>query len=98
MIRDATGQPVEGGPRHDAELPASTHADVVVVGAGPGGAAAAAHLAALGRDVVLLEKDAFPRDKVCGDGLTPRVVKELLDLGLVDEAHGRVDGWATQQG
>jgi menaquinone-9 beta-reductase len=75
-----------------------SRADVVVVGAGPGGAAVAARLAALGRDVVLLEKDRFPRDKVCGDGLTPRVVKELLDLGLVDEAHGRVDGWATQQG
>jgi menaquinone-9 beta-reductase len=75
-----------------------TLADVVVVGAGPGGAAAAAHLAARGRDVVLLEKDRFPRDKVCGDGLTPRVIKELLDLGMVDEAHGRVDGWATQQG
>jgi menaquinone-9 beta-reductase len=73
-------------------------ADVVVVGAGPGGAAAAAHLASRGRDVILLEKDRFPRDKVCGDGLTPRVVHELLELGLVDEAHGRVDGWATQQG
>jgi menaquinone-9 beta-reductase len=73
-------------------------ADVVVVGAGPGGAAAAAHLAARGHDVIMLEKDRFPRDKVCGDGLTPRVVKELLDLGLTDEAHGRVDGWATQKG
>lgn len=79
-------------------LGAVEHADVVVVGAGPGGAAAAAHLAARGRDVVLLEKDRFPRDKVCGDGLTPRVIKELLDLGLVDEAHGRVPGWATQRG
>jgi menaquinone-9 beta-reductase len=73
-------------------------ADVVVVGAGPGGSAAAAHLAARGYDVIVLEKDRFPRDKVCGDGLTPRVVKELLDLGLTDEAHGRVDGWATQKG
>ena len=74
------------------------HADVVVVGAGPGGSAAAAHLAARGYDVIVLEKDHFPRDKVCGDGLTPRVVKELLDLGLTDEANGRVDGWATQRG
>ncbi len=73
-------------------------ADVVVVGAGPGGAAAAAHLASRGRDVVLLEKDRFPRDKVCGDGLTPRVIKELLGMGLVDEAHGRVTGWAVQKG
>jgi menaquinone-9 beta-reductase len=86
----ATGSPTVLGPVE--------HADVVVVGAGPGGAAAAAHLAARGRDVVLLEKDRFPRDKVCGDGLTPRVVKELLELGLVDEAHGRVPGWATQRG
>ncbi|MEX0869522.1 MAG: geranylgeranyl reductase family protein [Nitriliruptoraceae bacterium] len=75
-----------------------TSADVVVVGAGPGGAAAAAHLARRGRQVVLLEKDRFPRDKVCGDGLTPRVVKALLDLDMVDEAHGRVEGWATQRG
>jgi len=79
-------------------LGAIERADVVVVGAGPGGAAAAANLAARGHDVIVLEKDRFPRDKVCGDGLTPRVVKELLDLGLTDEAHGRVDGWATQQG
>ncbi|MEX2532672.1 MAG: geranylgeranyl reductase family protein [Nitriliruptoraceae bacterium] len=75
-----------------------TYADVVVVGAGPGGAAAAAHLAARGRDVVLLDKDRFPRDKICGDGLTPRVIRELLDLGLIDEAHGRAEGFAVQKG
>ncbi|MFP4634914.1 MAG: geranylgeranyl reductase family protein [Nitriliruptoraceae bacterium] len=75
-----------------------TFADVAVVGAGPGGAAAAAHLAARGRDVVVLDKDRFPRDKVCGDGLTPRVIRELLDLGLVDEAHGRAEGFAVQRG
>ncbi|MFA9446247.1 geranylgeranyl reductase family protein [Egicoccus sp. AB-alg6-2] len=98
MAPDAAGLPPQVGPRGDAALPTTTDADVVVVGAGPGGAAAAAHLAAMGRDVVLLEKDAFPRDKVCGDGLTPRVIRELLDLGMVDEAHGRVDGWATQKG
>jgi len=82
-----------------AGLPdAVEYADVVVVGAGPGGAATAAHLARRGRDVILLDKESFPRDKVCGDGLTPRVVRELLDLGLVDEATGRADGWATQKG
>jgi geranylgeranyl reductase family protein len=75
-----------------------TDADVVVVGAGPGGATAAAYLAQAGLDVLAIEKERFPRDKVCGDGLTPRVVEELLLLGLKDEAHGRVDGWATQQG
>ncbi len=81
-----------------APLGEATTADVVVAGAGPGGAAAAAHLAARGYDVLLLEKDRFPRDKVCGDGLTPRVVGELLELGMVDEAHGRLPGWATQKG
>ncbi|MBY5161062.1 geranylgeranyl reductase family protein [Nitriliruptoria bacterium AS10] len=78
--------------------PAVVDCDVVVVGAGPGGATAAAWLARAGRDVVLLEKETFPRDKVCGDGLTPRVVQELLLLGLHDEAHGRVDGWSTSTG
>ena len=47
-------------------------ADVVVVGAGPAGSATAYHLASTGLDVALLEKTAFPREKVCGDGLTPR--------------------------
>lgn len=74
------------------------HADVAVVGAGPGGATAAAHLAAAGREVVLIEKDSFPREKVCGDGLTPRVVRELEHLGLHAEAAGQPDGWATQRG
>ncbi len=80
------------------KLRAVERADVVVVGAGPGGAAAAAHLAARGRDVIVLEKDTFPRDKVCGDGLTPRVIRELLDLGLEDEAHGRAPGFKRNKG
>ena len=47
-----------------------TIADVVVVGAGPAGTAAAIHLARAGRDVLLVDKATFPRDKCCGDGLT----------------------------
>ncbi|MEX2290746.1 MAG: geranylgeranyl reductase family protein [Mycobacteriales bacterium] len=57
-------------------------ADVIVVGAGPGGSAAAHALAQAGLDVLLLEKTSFPREKVCGDGLTPRAVKSLVQLGI----------------
>ena len=67
----------------------SADADVVVVGAGPGGSAAAYALAQSGLDVLLLEKTSFPREKVCGDGLTPRAVKSLVDLGIdTSEANG----------
>ena len=75
-----------------------THADAVVVGAGPAGSAAAAFLADAGHDVVLIDKDAFPRDKVCGDGLTPRAVKALRSLGLEEEAEGHLPGWDRQEG
>ena len=57
-------------------------ADVIVVGAGPAGSSVATHLARAGLDVLLLEKSTFPREKVCGDGLTPRGVKQLIDLGI----------------
>ncbi len=70
-------------------------ADVVVVGAGPAGSATAHRLAAAGRDVVLLEKAAFPRDKVCGDGLTPRAVRSLIEMG-VDISPEL--GWARNRG
>ncbi|MFC8063569.1 geranylgeranyl reductase family protein [Streptomyces sp. NPDC057293] len=70
-------------------------ADVIVVGAGPAGSTAAYHLAKAGLDVLLLEKTAFPREKVCGDGLTPRAVKQLVAMGIdiSEEA-----GWLRNKG
>jgi geranylgeranyl reductase family protein len=66
-------------------------ADVVVVGAGPAGSAAAYWLASAGLDVALLEKTTFPREKVCGDGLTPRGTRALIDMGIdVSQAAGWV--------
>ncbi len=59
--------------------------EVVIVGAGPSGACCAYWLAAAGFDVALIEKKRFPRDKTCGDGLTPRAVKQLYDMGLESE-------------
>ncbi|ORW29471.1 FAD-linked oxidoreductase [Mycobacterium paraense] len=55
---------------------------MVVVGAGPAGSAAAAWAARAGRDVLVIDSAGFPRDKPCGDGLTPRAVAELERLGL----------------
>jgi menaquinone-9 beta-reductase len=70
-------------------------ADVIVVGAGPGGSSAAYHLARAGLDVLLLEKSTFPREKVCGDGLTPRAVKQLVGMGIgLDPG----DGWFPNKG
>lgn len=59
-----------------------TRADAVVVGAGPAGSAAAAWAARAGHDVLVIDSARFPRDKACGDGLTPRAVAELERLGL----------------
>lgn len=70
-------------------------ADVVVVGAGPAGSAMATHLARAGLDVLLLEKSEFPREKVCGDGLTPRGVKQLIDLGVDTREEA---GWLHNHG
>ncbi len=61
-----------------------TSTDVLVVGAGPAGSAAAAWAARGGTDVVLADAAVFPRDKTCGDGLTPRAIGELQRLGLED--------------
>jgi geranylgeranyl reductase family protein len=65
-------------------------ADVVVVGAGPSGSAAAAWARRRGRDVLVIDSARFPRDKACGDGLTPRAVAELELLGLGPWLDGRI--------
>ena len=70
-------------------------ADVIVVGAGPSGATTAYYLAQAGLNVLLLEKARFPREKVCGDGLTPRAVKTLIAMG-VDTGPG--SGWLRNKG
>lgn len=74
------------------ESDASTHiinapardTDVLVIGGGPAGAAAGYWLATLGHNVTVVEKKTFPREKTCGDGLTPRAVKQINDMGLGD--------------
>ncbi|MDO9313000.1 MAG: geranylgeranyl reductase family protein [Burkholderiaceae bacterium] len=73
--------------RPPADLP--THCDVIVVGAGPAGSAAAITLARAGFDVVLVDQQAFPRDKVCGDGLIPDAHHALRRLGLLDAVLAR---------
>ena len=70
-------------------------ADVIVVGAGPGGSATAYHMARHGLRVLLLEKTEFPREKVCGDGLTPRATRQLIRMG-VDTSEKA--GWLQNKG
>jgi geranylgeranyl reductase family protein len=73
----------------------AVEADVVVVGAGPAGSTTAYHLAQAGLQVAVAEKASFPREKVCGDGLTPRAVKQLTAMGI-DTSPGA--GWIRNHG
>lgn len=76
----------------------ATRHDLLVVGGGPGGSAAAYWAARAGLDVVVVEKKTFPRDKTCGDGLTPRAVTQLAAMGLEERiagSHHRHDGLRT---
>ncbi|MGP7996738.1 MAG: FAD-dependent oxidoreductase [Streptosporangiaceae bacterium] len=68
---------------------------MIVVGAGPAGSATACYLARAGLDVLVLEKATFPREKVCGDGMTPRAVRALVGMGV---PIGEQDGWVRNKG
>ena len=70
-------------------------ADVIVVGAGPGGSAAAYHMARHGLRVLLLEKAEFSREEVCGDGLTPRATRQLIRMGIDTSEKA---GWLQNKG
>ena len=56
--------------------------EVLVIAAGPAGAAAAHWAAESGRMVVLLEREAMPRERICGDALTPKAVGHLAEMGI----------------
>jgi geranylgeranyl reductase family protein len=77
---------VSSARRHGERLAA----EVLVVGAGPAGSSAAVWAARAGRDVLVVDGRSFPRDKACGDGLTPRAMVELRRLGLGDWLDGRI--------
>jgi menaquinone-9 beta-reductase len=88
------GGPVSETPAAVQQDTSATEADVIVVGAGPAGSTTAYHLAQAGLNVLLLEKTEFPREKVCGDGLTPRATKQLIKMGVDLDA----PGWIKNKG
>jgi len=63
--------------------------DVVVVGGGPAGSSAAYHLARRDISVLVIDKETFPRDKICGDGIAPRAVRTLYKMGLQERLDGQ---------
>jgi len=72
--------------------------DLVVVGAGPGGSSTAYHAAKAGLNTLLVDRQEFPRDKTCGDGLMPHAASEVALMGLADwldePQHGRFTGFS----
>ncbi|MDQ2707887.1 MAG: geranylgeranyl reductase family protein [Actinomycetota bacterium] len=90
-MADLATQSATAAPDHRTDR----DADVIVVGAGPAGSTVATYLARAGLDVLLLEKSSFPRPKVCGDGFTPRGMKQIIDLGI---DCSRESGWLHNRG
>jgi geranylgeranyl reductase family protein len=88
-VTDQTDGPTVADPTVADRTEPTERTDVLVVGAGPAGSSAAAWAARAGLDVVLADAAAFPRDKTCGDGLTPRAIAELELLGLGGWLAGR---------
>lgn len=68
------------------------HYDVAIIGGGPGGSATAIAAARAGLQVLLCEKAPYGRDKVCGDGLTPRAIAALNELQIDHSIAHRIDG------
>lgn len=77
-------------------MTAAPDTDVLVVGAGPAGSSTAAWAARHGLDVTLVDAETFPRDKPCGDGLTPRAIAEMDELGLSPWLEGRARNWGLR--
>jgi flavin-dependent dehydrogenase len=65
--------------------------DLVVVGAGPGGSSTAYYSAKAGLNTLLVDRQEFPRDKTCGDGLMPHAASEVALMGLADWLDGVLD-------
>jgi geranylgeranyl reductase family protein len=82
-------KPTAPGPRATAGSGGDGHVhDVLVVGGGPAGSSCAYWLAEAGWDVAVVEKKVFPREKTCGDGLTPRSVRQIADMGVEEALAG----------
>jgi len=94
MSTEQPSGPKGGAGYPGAEASATMIWDVLIVGAGPSGAAAGYWLAEAGHRVLMVERKRFPREKTCGDGLTPRAVYQLEEMGLAERlaGHLRFDG------